>query len=153
VSNEFDLYWNSASAYPAERIIGKAAPDGAEKLEAKFAAVRADPESVAYVKALRETELVQQLIAARLPLEWAQAEVVRDDPAKTLDTTARPDILLLAELIPAMGKPEKSFDLVSPYFVPGEGGTAALEHLAQHGVKVRVLTNSLAATDVAPVHA
>ena len=52
-----------------------------------------------------------------------------------------------------MGPPNASFDLVSPYFVPGDEGTAALERLAQRGVKVRVLTNSLAATDVAPVHA
>jgi putative cardiolipin synthase len=37
--------------------------------------------------------------------------------------------------------------------VPGEGGTEALEDLARRGVKVRVFTNSLAATDVPPVHA
>ena len=44
-------------------------------------------------------------------------------------------------------------DLVSPYFVPTKEGTAALRALAERGVKIRVLTNSLAATDVAPVHA
>ena len=40
-----------------------------------------------------------------------------------------------------------------PYFVPGKEGTAGLTALAKRGVKVRVLTNSLSATDVAPVHA
>jgi len=153
VSTEFDLYWNSASAYPADRILAKAPPDAASKLEAKFAEVRADPESVTYIRALRDTQLVQDLIAGRLPMDWAKAEVVRDDPAKTLDSTARTDVLLLAELLPAIGQPKTSFDLVSPYFVPGDGGTAALEKLAQSGVKVRVLTNSLAVTDVPPVHA
>jgi putative cardiolipin synthase len=153
VSTEFDLYWNSASAYPAASIIGKAAPDAAAKLEAKFAEVRADSESVTYIRALRETQLVQDLLARQLPLEWANAEVVRDDPAKTLDTTARTDVLLLSELLPTIGQPRTSFDLVSPYFVPGDGGTAALAKLAQSGVKVRVLTNSLAVTDVPPVHA
>src|SRR4030095_7025275 len=43
-------------------------------------------------------------------------------------------------------------DLVSPYFVPGEGGTAALVDLASKGVQVRVLTNALAAADGAPGH-
>jgi len=38
-------------------------------------------------------------------------------------------------------------------FVPTEAGTAALSALAQSGVRVRILTNSLAATDVTPVHA
>jgi putative cardiolipin synthase len=153
VSTEFDLYWNSASAYPADRIVPKAPADAASKLEAKFAEVRADPKSVAYIDALRETQLVQELIAGRLPMDWTTAEVVRDDPAKTLDTSARTDLLLLSELLPAIGHPKTSFDLISPYFVPGDGGTAALVKLAQSGVRVRVLTNSLAVTDVPAVHA
>jgi putative cardiolipin synthase len=153
VSAEFDLYWNSASAYPATSIIPAAGADARAKLEAKFAEVRVDPASVTYIKALRETELVQQLLAGRLPMEWANAQVVRDDPAKTLDSSARTDVLLLSELLPAIGQPKTSFDLVSPYFVPGDGGTDALEKLAKSGVQVRVLTNSLAATDVPAVHA
>jgi putative cardiolipin synthase len=42
---------------------------------------------------------------------------------------------------------------VSPYFVPGEEGAAALAALAGRGVTVRILTNSLAASDVSAVHA
>src|SRR5690606_2640519 len=42
--------------------------------------------------------------------------------------------------------------LVSPYFVPAQNGTAAFTAMAQRGVKVRILTNSLSATDVAVVH-
>ena len=153
VSNEFDLYWNSPSAYPAESIVGRAGPDAAARLEAKFAAVHADPDATQYLKSLAQTGLVQDLVAGRLQLEWAQARVVSDDPAKTLDTSGRSDVLLLPELLRDIGLPRASFDLVSPYFVPGEAGTAALANLARSGVKVRVLTNSLAATDVAPVHA
>ena len=52
-----------------------------------------------------------------------------------------------------MGKPTSSFDLVSPYLVPGEQGTEAMAALARSGVRVRILTNSLAATDVGAVHA
>ncbi len=81
-------------------------------------------------------------------------EVVHDDPAKTLDATASPDVLLFPDLVAAMGRPaEQSLDLVSPYFRPGDSGTAAIMALAQRGVRVRVLTNSLAATDESAVHA
>jgi putative cardiolipin synthase len=153
VSAEFDLYWNSPSAYPAALIVGQAPPDGARTLEEKFAQVRADPASVTYLEAVRKTPLVRELLQNDLALEWATAHVVSDDPAKTLDTRGRTDLLLLSELLPAIGSPTVSFDLVSPYFVPGEGGTAALVALASRGVRVRVLTNALAATDVAPVHA
>ena len=153
VSSEFDLYWNSASAYPASSILGPTVADTRATLEATFAAARADPASASYIEALRQTQLLQQLVDRQLPFDWANATVVRDDPAKTLDTTARKDVLLLTELLPIIGPPSSSFDLVSPYFVPGDEGTAALERLAARGVKVRILTNSLAATDVPPVHA
>ena len=44
-------------------------------------------------------------------------------------------------------------ELVSPYFVPGTRGTQFFGNLARQGVKIKVLTNSLEATDVAVVHA
>jgi putative cardiolipin synthase len=53
----------------------------------------------------------------------------------------------------AMGRPSGEMDLVSPYFVPTQDGTDALLAVAARGVKVRILTNSLAATDVGPVYA
>jgi putative cardiolipin synthase len=60
---------------------------------------------------------------------------------------------LLEIMQDALGQPLRELDLVSPYFVPGEKGTAALTALSARGVKVRVLTNALAATDAGPVHA
>ena len=154
VSTAFDLYWNSASAYPAATLLGTVTADAARaQLDARFAATHGDPESAAYVAVLQRTRIVQELVAGKVPLEWASARLVRDDPAKTLDTSARTDILLLADLVPAIGHPRTSFDLVSPYFVPGDSGTAWLEQAARQGIRVRVLTNSFAATDVGPVHA
>jgi cardiolipin synthase C len=153
VSAAFDLYWNSASAFPVSRLLRDAGKEGAARLEADFAAARADPRSVQYVRALRDTALVRELLTGSLPLDWTEARLLRDDPAKTLDATGRTDVLLLPELLRSTVQPKRSFDLISPYFVPGEEGTAALAALARSGVAVRVLTNSLEATDVGAVHA
>jgi cardiolipin synthase C len=153
VSKQFDLYWNSASAYPASALLDAPGPQAPAQLQARFAAARADPQSVAYLEALGSTSVVRDLLAQKLSFEWARAELVHDDPAKTLDTAQRADVLLFPELVRAMGRPQKSLDLVSPYFVPGEEGTAALAALAGRGVAVRILTNSLAASDVGAVHA
>lgn len=153
VSSAFDLYWNSPSAYPAVRVVGDAHPDAAATLQSKFEEVRADPESRAYVDAVRETTLIRQLLDGDLPIEWTTARVFRDDPAKTLDTGERTELLLFTHLMQSTGRPQTSFHLISPYFVPGKEGAESLAALAQSGVKVRVLTNSLAATDVTPVHA
>ena len=153
VSNEFDLYWNSASAYPAAAFVGASGADGAAALQARFTETLADPVSVDYIRAVREAPLINELLERRLALEWTTAQVIHDDPAKTLDTSERTEILLFPELMKKFGRPDKSFDIVSPYFVPGDEGTAMLVELARRGVKVRVLTNSLASSDESIVHA
>jgi putative cardiolipin synthase len=151
VSKQFDLYWNSPSAYPAAQFVG--ANGDAALLKAKFADNRAGPDAVAYIEAVRATPVVRDILDGRLTFEWTTAQVVNDDPAKTLDTTARTDVLLFPELMRAMGRPERALDLITPYFVPGDGGTAALVEMAKRGVAVRILTNSLSASDVSAVHA
>ncbi|MEO8486813.1 MAG: phospholipase D family protein [Betaproteobacteria bacterium] len=153
VSAAFDLYWNSASAYPAAALLPAPSAGARTRLENAFAATRLDPEAMTYLAVLRDSQNVRDLVAGRLPLEWTDVRVVYDDPRKTLDASDDRQLLLLASLLPAVGRPERSFDLVSPYFVPAENGTAALVALARRGVQVRILTNSLAATDVGPVHA
>jgi putative cardiolipin synthase len=153
VSDTFDLYWNSASAYPAASLLGAAPPEATRALQDRFVAVRADPVSTSYIEALRDTPLVRQLLAGDLPIEWTTARLFYDDPAKTLDDKGSTDVLLLSQLVEEIGRPEASFDLVSPYFVPAEDGTAAFVALAGRGAKVRVLINSLATTDVSAVHA
>ncbi len=152
VSREFDTYWNSASAYPAPAVVGAPPPQPEAFIEGRLAAARSDPESRAYVEAVRGTPLVAALLEQRLDVDWAEADLVSDDPAKTLDTTARRDVLMLSELLAGGARPHASFDVISPYFVPREKGTEVMEALVRDGVRVRVLTNSLAGTDVGVVH-
>ena len=148
----FDAYWSSDSAYPAQSIIGKADPQAAPELKAKLAAVRASPEATEYVAALRQTRLVEQLLAQSLPLEWVPVQLIYDEPTKGLGRADESE-LLLARLNQALGKPQREIDIISPYFVPGKPGTEALSAFPKRGVRLRILTNSLAANDVAAVHA
>ncbi len=152
VAGAFDEYWNSASAYPARSIIGAPDARAMQSLDERLAALEASQEAAAYARAVGQTAFVDQLLAGRLALEWAPARVFYDPPAKAVETVADAD-LLLGQLIRAVGGARRELDLVSPYFVPGEIGTAALVRLAGRGVRLRIVTNSLAATDVAAVHA
>ncbi len=153
IAQQFDTYWNSPSAYPAASFVGAPPADGAASLQARFAATRAGPEAVSYVDAVRSTPLVGDILGRRITYEWTPARLVHDDPAKTLDSAGRTDVLLFPELMRTIGPPAQALDLVSPYFVPGDGGTAALVATARRGVSVRILTNSLASSDVSAVHA
>ena len=52
-----------------------------------------------------------------------------------------------------MGSAQSEVFVVSPYFVPGEIGMRVTEQNSRRGVHLRLLTNSLAATDEPAVHA
>ncbi|HEX5092630.1 MAG TPA: phospholipase D family protein, partial [Burkholderiales bacterium] len=153
VSKAFDRYWNSDSAYPVAGLLPAPKPGAKDALLAKFKEVHAEPLSQTYIETLRKTELAREIEAGHVPFEWSSAELVVDDPAKTLDRSGRKDVLLLSQLFAAAGHTEHSFDLVSPYFVPGEEGTNEFVTAAARGLRIRVLTNSLEATDVGAVHA
>jgi putative cardiolipin synthase len=125
VSREFDLYWNSESAYPAAKVIPSIAPDDAARLREIWANVWQQPDALRYADAVRDTPLVRALLNGELELEWTTAEVVHDDPSKVLQADRR--LHMLPHLEQALGRPMHELDLVSPYFVPGKDGTAWLK--------------------------
>ena len=152
VSNDFDRYWTSDSSYPAERVLPRVSQTAIAEVTAAAARVEKDPAAVAYMQAIASSQYVQQVLARRLPFEWATVHMVSDDPAKGLGR-ARDDELLWTRLKQLLKAPQLELELVSPYFVPGKDGVAYFSALARQGIKVTILTNSLAATDVAAVHA
>jgi putative cardiolipin synthase len=143
VSDDFDRYWNSGSAYPMAAMVPH--PEAAPRRNA-------DPAAAAYLDTVKRSTFMTQLSAGTLPFEWAHTRIVSDDPAKVVDK-APEDANIAFKLKNLLGEPKRSLDLVSPYFVPGKDGAEAVADLARQGVRVRVLTNSLEATDVAAVHA
>jgi cardiolipin synthase C len=153
VSAQFDRYWNSASAYPAAQLLAPPPADAALRVQAVLAQASAEPRAMDYLDAVAASPVLVDLLERRLDMDWTHARLLYDDPAKTLDRSARTDVLLFPALMESLGKPVRSFDIVSPYFVPGEEGTALLAELARNGVQVRVLTNSLASSDESVVHA
>jgi len=153
VSTEFDLYWASPAAYPADRLVEAADSAARAALQEKFKVTRASPAAQQYLAAIKASTFLNQVRAGDLPLDWCRASVHYDDPAKVQHPPEVVEYRMGPRLREAMGQPVRSMDIVSPYFVPGDEGTAALCECARNGVKIRILTNSLAATDVGAVHA
>jgi len=153
VAHQFDLYWNHELAYPASTLARERL--GAGDLD------RARSELTAHARAMKDSEyarrilhsgLVSELLERRLALTWGEAQVFYDLPDKLVlppedrSTHMGPKLRSLAEAT------QDDLLIFSPYFVPGEEGLALLGGLAERGVRVGVLTNSLASTDVAAVH-
>ena len=154
VSRHFDRYWNSPLAFPISAI-SQARPSDEERLQALAGLrefVRSQTEG-GYAQALKSSGLAERLAAGSLPFSYGKARVVADDPMKILQESADKSSLLLPNLLPEFESLGSELVLVSPYFVPGKAGVARLRSLSARGVKVRVLTNSLASTDVPAVHA
>jgi len=155
VSASFDRYWNSASAYPMELLDGKRVTSEAlQKLRTYLDTHAAAAEGARYRDALRADQGVRQMLAGEWPMHWASNyRFVADDPAKITMKKDDPRVTQVgAVLQPMMQGTQQQLSVISPYFVPGKGGTAFLSGIAQTGKEVGVLTNSLVANDVAAVH-
>jgi putative cardiolipin synthase len=151
VSRDFDRYWASESAYPADRLLPPAGPEEIAHLGDAVAAMENDRNAGTYAAAIKQTSLAQQVLEGSLEYEWVPTEMVSDDPAKGLGRSA-PEDLLTHKLREITGAPQRELELVSPYFVPTAAGVEAFAALANQGVRIRILVNSLEATDVDAVH-
>lgn len=156
VSDSFDKYWNSELAYPIETLKGEAVSID------KLYAVRNDLQHYVeeqnnseYIAALRNSQLAQKIRQHKLSYEysWGMAKAIYDQPEKITSPTGTSELRLATELGPYIDELTDEFIILSAYFVPGREGVDFLKKLRQKGIRVRVLTNSLASTDVIVVHA
>ncbi|KVT68716.1 phospholipase [Burkholderia ubonensis] len=154
ISASFDAYWASGSSYPL-RVLNHQTFDPKE-LDAMRDELRAHWRKNAEpynAKPLNATPLAQQIARGELGLVWAPAEFKADAPDKVAQPTddyVSPPMRRLAELIRAA---QHEFLAFSPYFVPHDEGVKILGDTTARGVRVAILTNSLAATDAVAVQA
>ncbi len=100
-----------------------------------------------------DVPLARDMSVGRLSLAWVPIRVLADKPSK-ISSEGAPDRseTLADDIIRMVRGAKRELTLISPYFVPGERGIELIREMRQRGVKVRVLTNSLAATDSPVVH-
>jgi cardiolipin synthase C len=100
-----------------------------------------------------QASLRDESVTRQDALEWVRrVDVVADDPSKANRDHGPLAPGVLESITAAFETAQSELLLISPYFVPGAVGTAQLRELVRRGANVSVLTNSLAATDVAAVH-
>ena len=155
VSASFDHFWNSVSVWPIEALDAEAVNEAAlAKLRTKLAEKAAEGEDSRYAKTLREDDGIRRLVSGDWQLQWsAEYRFVSDDPAKvTMEKRDASRAVVGAAVAQMVRAASQSLEIISPYFVPGKKGTEGLTGRVQAGASVKILTNSLAANDVASVH-
>ena len=151
LESSFDAYWNCALAIPQEALHYPQSIPSVHEARTDLAENRAEvPEVMRRVDA---GDPLAGLLDGRLPLTWAKANVIADPPEKAEPHASAGDQSPTATTIDSLvDGVSRDLVLISPYFIPGPDRRASLERLLQRGVRVRILTNSLASTDVPAVH-
>jgi len=154
VSSAFDTYWNSDVVYPINVLVNKQpTPLQIEEKSRQFAKFIESQEKSPYLVALQNSELANKIRQHSVHFNWGQAKAIFDVPEKILDSRSESDIRLLSRFKPYGDQLKNELIILSPYFVPGKEGVATLVKKQENGARVRILTNSLASTDVGMVHA
>lgn len=141
-----------AASAPAVAVLAAASvPGRAGAVQtAHLAPVLPDISATAVVEAHRPP-----LNLAALPLVWAPAALMVDAPGKIGPGDDEVDAgdTVVDGLLALMAQARSEVLIVSPYFVPGPEMMKSFADLRARGVRVRVLTNSLASNDAPAAHA
>jgi cardiolipin synthase C len=152
VSNGFDEYWNTKEAIPVS-VFDKYVPHQAlnETIEAGQRHLEKHRESPV-IRGLSE-HLIRDLVDGVLPWVSARTELVLDHPDKVRGLVRRQIGDVTQRLIKMVSSATEEVIVVSPYFVPQREGVDFFGSLVKRGVRVVILTNSLASTNHSSVHA
>jgi putative cardiolipin synthase len=151
LSTTFDEYWNSRFAVPAAALDRQQRSRGAladrrvqatERPERHMEPLKTD--GVDYVAKLATGEPYAGIISGRLPLVWAQSQVISDSPdKKNVDRGKLSGRLMADQVLKAASTAQSELLMVTPYLVPAPEELAAVRDLRERKVRVGILTNSL----------
>jgi cardiolipin synthase C len=153
MSQAFDRYWNSDRAIPVERLASMPQPADHDRQRREWHAQAGDCQASTPCRWLAETDFREALREGRLPLTWAPARFLADSPdGEKRGVPSGIEHGYLGD-DPGGARTESELLIVSPYFIPDAHGIAHLSQMSQRGVRIAVLTNSLASTDSVAAHA
>ena len=155
LSRTFDIFWNDRLAIPVEaQPLGKPSEDDLAKARVALSEHREKMRSSAYFTNISSRDQIAEILSGKRPLVWAKAMLAFDSPDKASTVSGdQPGNLMWKRVASATESVKSELIIVSPYLVPGGAELKLLRQLCERGVRVRILTNSLASTDMPIVHA
>ena len=149
----FNDFWQSELSQNAKELVGTCAIHHLQSLRQHYHDLLHESENHSQTEdKLYDAQSYLKELLEHYPIQWSKAYFVADSPKKILGTASKEE-MLYGQVLKIMGEPKQHIELASAYFVPTQQGAYYLKQLKVQGVKVRVLTNSFAANDVAIVHA
>ena len=151
ISTVFDHFWSGDWAVPITALVER--PYTAGDLSAARMTMRNLLAENPYPYPLDQdvAALKSELSSIREQFIWAPGKIVWDDPA-AIEQGIQPGVMLKAfyDKVPTL---HKELLIESAYLVIRDRGVEAAKQLTDRGVRIRMLTNSLASNDVVAAHA
>jgi putative cardiolipin synthase len=148
----FDEFWNSQLAVPVAAF--RARIDPAE-LERWRQLMREEADAGAksiYSQAVNST-MLRDIREQRITPVPAEAILITDSPDKLLNEVGNQELAVLAqEKARRFAAAQQEVVIVTPYFIPQKEGRELIKGLIARGVRVVIITNSLASTNHVAVH-
>jgi phosphatidylserine/phosphatidylglycerophosphate/cardiolipin synthase-like enzyme len=167
LSLSFDQYWNNPLAYPVQSLMTVKEIEMLKPQPAAFhpenpfvppqavAKAGPTPEKSLTARPATSTALPDSTDLGSLTWAWAPSVLLVDKPSKIAadaDDVAEAQETAVDGLLQLMSQAKTDLLIVSPYFVPGELMMGQFSELRRRGVRMRVLTNSLASNDAPAAH-
>jgi putative cardiolipin synthase len=151
ISGVFDHFWNSDWAVPVSALVEQPYTDADLQGAVRSFRERAAADRYPYPLDQDIADLRADLTSIRDNFIWAPGQIVWDDPddIKAGVEHGRLDKAFYRKLDTL----QKELLIESAYFVARERGIEKAKQLNDRGVRMRVLTNSLASNDVLAAHA
>lgn len=152
IAAEFDLFWNDEAAVPIKAIYGEIEEEDLQ--EVKKQTIRTAQKALAktYDKAVDSTYL-KDIWNGKTPSLPATSQLVTDHPEKIRVRVKNGlDLRVLSNnMNDRISSAKSEVMIITPYFVPRPNDIDMYIRASKSGVRVRIITNSLASTNHAYV--
>lgn len=161
LSHAFDRYWNSAYSHDVYDVLGeqRGSPTLLQAFEQSVERVCDATPCAGPPPAPSEHEswnvLAAQFRRGLLTMHGANAQAAADAPSKVgaLEADAADHVAEVRQRVSSVLRDAREeIVIVSPYLIPGPNAMTSLRTFRERGVRVTLMTNSLAATDEPLVH-
>lgn len=151
VSSIFDRFWNHELAVPMEAFDTGGDSINLDKARAEVDQRAVEASESIYGRAL-SSPLMLKIREGQVELFFGPSAVITDDPDKLLNEIAPQHQPLVTTLLNLVDNAQKEVFIATPYFIPGKDGVDYWRRIVAKGVRVTILTNSLASNNHTSVH-
>ena len=148
ISAAFDEYWNAELAYPGYLLSNQASTDDLEAFRQRIQAYIAEHAELLASYPVTPQDWSGKMAELPQHMHSGEGHFLQDDPI-----VVRGEQIKLYDMLDTLAAPDhEEVIMVSPYLIPVRGMLEELAELHEEGVKVRILTASMASNNHTIAH-